>query len=555
MAIRQLPVKVDVECVAGDPMTITFTAASGVTAFTSPVAVMTTSAGDSYTTDPGVPTVSASTTSLVTAWSAADTAALNTTTRAKTYKYSTEALADDQGAFQVYAGTLTVHPVGTAGVGTSTTQTAALTLGGVSVTGDVTLAGGATHASGLIFTPAGTIASTNTQAAIEEVATDAAAALAAVAAHKAPLDSPTLVGQVTVANDEPDVAYPFTVKVDTGHADGLVDRFSVENNPDQTRVDVNIRGANLNVGTITSSNSNSEGGSICLVRGTGDTSNALACYKPGSDSVVGLRVTSSCALDMRNTDLAATAITLQNSAANTKVWQLTNTGKMAWGTDSGDTELERKAAGVLGVGADDAFRTGSTTTAARPSASTAGAGAVMFDTDFDRPIWSDGSAWIDGADPVAMSLPQNWTATRGSPVVSSQGGGTVESYYPVMLFDASASETAVTTLFIPPGCQTVAVDLYWTNAGAGSGDVLWTLQQYRGYTDGASLTTNDGGPATSALTTAPAKDTLKVTTLKTGVTPGTTRLMRLSLNRSGPDASDTLGNDAAAIALVVRRVT
>ncbi len=35
------------------------------------------------------------------------------------------------------------------------------------------------------------------------------------------------------------------------------------------------------------------------------------------------------------------------------------------------------------------------TTANRPSASTAGAGASMFDTNLGKPIWSDGSQWVD----------------------------------------------------------------------------------------------------------------------------------------------------------------
>ena len=40
-------------------------------------------------------------------------------------------------------------------------------------------------------------------------------------------------------------------------------------------------------------------------------------------------------------------------------------------------------------------RIGTTTTAARPAAATAGAGAHMFDTTIGKPIWSDGAAWRD----------------------------------------------------------------------------------------------------------------------------------------------------------------
>jgi len=39
--------------------------------------------------------------------------------------------------------------------------------------------------------------------------------------------------------------------------------------------------------------------------------------------------------------------------------------------------------------------TNPTTTAGRPSAATVGAGASMFDTTLNKPIWSTGSGWVD----------------------------------------------------------------------------------------------------------------------------------------------------------------
>jgi hypothetical protein len=82
------------------------------------------------------------------------------------------------------------------------------------------------------------------------------------------------------------------------------------------------------------------------------------------------------------------------------------TGRMGWGDPTTvsvfpDVYLERKAAHTLGLDVGDAFRTGATTTAARPSASVVGAGAMMWDTTLGRPIWSNGSAWV-GADGAAV---------------------------------------------------------------------------------------------------------------------------------------------------------
>lgn len=68
------------------------------------------------------------------------------------------------------------------------------------------------------------------------------------------------------------------------------------------------------------------------------------------------------------------------------------------GTDfAPDVLFRRIAANVAGVGADDAFRLGATTTAARPAAATAGAGALIHDSDVGRPIWSIGASWKESA--------------------------------------------------------------------------------------------------------------------------------------------------------------
>lgn len=49
------------------------------------------------------------------------------------------------------------------------------------------------------------------------------------------------------------------------------------------------------------------------------------------------------------------------------------------------------------VRAGTAIQTGSGATGGRPTASTAGVGAMFFDTTLNKPIWSTGSAWVDSA--------------------------------------------------------------------------------------------------------------------------------------------------------------
>lgn len=72
-------------------------------------------------------------------------------------------------------------------------------------------------------------------------------------------------------------------------------------------------------------------------------------------------------------------------------------GKQEWGngTSSRDTVIERKQANVMGLGTDDAWRTGLSTTASRPTPASVGQGSQFFDTTLNKPIWSTGSAWVD----------------------------------------------------------------------------------------------------------------------------------------------------------------
>lgn len=78
---------------------------------TSPVLTMKTSGGDPYTTDPGVGTASMSdVTTLRLAWSAADMAALNDTTRAKVYRIELAGSVDGSNPLSLIGGTFTVYP-------------------------------------------------------------------------------------------------------------------------------------------------------------------------------------------------------------------------------------------------------------------------------------------------------------------------------------------------------------------------------------------------------------------------------------------------------------
>lgn len=78
-------------------------------------------------------------------------------------------------------------------------------------------------------------------------------------------------------------------------------------------------------------------------------------------------------------------------------WTVSRSGVESWGSGASGADVvqSRKAANVLGLAADDCYMTGKNVTGSRPSASAVGAGAQFFDTTLNKPIWSDGSNWLD----------------------------------------------------------------------------------------------------------------------------------------------------------------
>jgi hypothetical protein len=137
--VSQLPAQLDAECVAGDPFTISVTS-SGAT-ITSPTLTIRDGLGAVVAVSPTVSQAGAVTT---VAFSAANTTALKSSGQTKAeYLFSLSALVDGQGPFQLIARSLTVWPVGTAGVATSSAASLAVTVGGAAVSLSVALGIGA----------------------------------------------------------------------------------------------------------------------------------------------------------------------------------------------------------------------------------------------------------------------------------------------------------------------------------------------------------------------------------------------------------------------------
>lgn len=134
-------------------------------------------------------------------------------------------------------------------------------------------------------------------------------------------------------------------------------------------------------------------------------------------------------------------------------------------------------------------------------------------------------------------------AVQGTPVIGDAG-----TDVGAMLFDAASTEIAHSVRDLPDEWSTYNIQILWTNAGAGSGNVVWRIDYG---------IVGDGGNIQSVVTAgtvqtiaAPAQNVLKVTTTDSALAaPAANEYLVVRPRRVGGDAGDTLGNDAGLIAV------
>jgi hypothetical protein len=187
MSIKQLPPKQDLEYVASRPFVLTVTATGAV--LNTPTFTIKTAAGDAWSTDPGQPTVSinGAGTVITVVFDAADTAAQNTSTRAKSYQYALSSLVGSDGPFDLMGGTITVRPVGSTGTSNAASATLTFTVGVTAVDLAVTIGASSdgsallahttdptdAHDASAISYAGGTgLSATDVEAALDELATE-----------------------------------------------------------------------------------------------------------------------------------------------------------------------------------------------------------------------------------------------------------------------------------------------------------------------------------------------------------------------------------------------
>ena len=163
-------------------------------------------------------------------------------------------------------------------------------------------------------------------------------------------------------------------------------------------------------------------------------------------------------------------------------------------------------------------------------------------------------AEIDAKQPLAgdrIWCPASMFSMQGgAPTLTGTGGtGSLQGW----LLDAATVENVVSTLLVPPWWATLAVDVWWLNAGAGAGAVrLRTVFASHAVGTTVSTTTSD----VSATYTAGAQnEIMKATSHVTSVAVDSAVPQRFGILRAGNDAADTLANDILVIGLMLRRLT
>jgi hypothetical protein len=123
----------------------------------------------------------------------------------------------------------------------------------------------------------------------------------------------------------------------------------------------------------------------------------------------------------------------------------------------------------------------------------------------------------------------------------------------VLLFDASTAEIASCLVATPPSWSTFNLYVWWTNAGAGSGDVVWAPSVLNfGDTESTASVSWSG---TTTTGTAPLINITEVTQMTGTFSASSSKVCRINLRRTAADVADTLTNDAGLIGIELVRAS
>lgn len=145
--------------------------------------------------------------------------------------------------------------------------------------------------------------------------------------------------------------------------------------------------------------------------------------------------------------------------------------------------------------------------------------------------------------PPTIWLPAtSFFAIVGAPALGIVGGGRRVA----MLFDSASTETIDCPCSVPVGWTSFDVEIYWINAGAGAGNVVWRVQGFEA-AEGTSINAVDTENLTDFTDTAGAQDVLVRTPCGSWSALAAGNYISVRAARFGAAAGDTLGNDAGLL--------
>lgn len=169
--------------------------------------------------------------------------------------------------------------------------------------------------------------------------------------------------------------------------------------------------------------------------------------------------------------------------------------------------------------------------------------APQFTSAF-KPLVAD-RVFVPGADVKA---------TSGNVSVGNLGPASdYRRIVPALLFATTGDGTGSVVTMIPGRWATMDIYIWWSNAGAGAGNVRWDMAT-GGYGD--NETTDSGGGSETTIVAAPARYVprrLKVNTTAVTVTPF--KFQRIMIARIKSGGTDTLTNDVGLIGVELVRVS
>lgn len=177
---------------------------------------------------------------------------------------------------------------------------------------------------------------------------------------------------------------------------------------------------------------------------------------------------------------------------------------------------------------------------------------IWIDTDGGyRYLVHDGSSFVDPIDNATTRL---WIGATDFFVGGhSTSKGVAGGRYPAWLHSDSTEESVLGSAFIPDHWTTAHVDVYWTNAGTGSGGVAWSVPNASAG-EGDPLNA-DHSTGTEVAETAPSQNVLAITRARTDMTVFPSEVQHFRPTRSPANGGDTLPNDAAFLGIMLTKAS